>query len=262
MNASGTYIIPSIILAIAVHALVGVALAMNWKKKPEIHIPKAQQYYIDASLVARNPYTVRQEQQQARRAANERAQRQRLARQRAEAEKRARLAAEKQEAERKAKLAREQAAKQDQAQLIQQAAREVKVDKAQQEKAARLAAQKRREKDLSLAVTNEQNARQAVTDYEKAMAYVQHIKQVMIQNWSRPPSARNGMQALLQVHLAPDGEVVDVSVIKSSGNDAFDRSAVLAVQKAQRFTVPSDPALFEKYFRQFEVVFRPEDLRL
>jgi len=70
------------------------------------------------------------------------------------------------------------------------------------------------------------------------------------------------MEALLKVHLVPTGEVVDVALVKSSGNDAFDRSAVLAVQKAGRFMVPSDSSEFERNFRQFEVLFRPEDLRL
>lgn len=251
-----SYIVPSVLLALAVHALVVVVLVMNWNRKPHIEIARAQQYYIKAELVARNPYTVRKEEQE-RAAANERARRQRIEQERQAAEERAKLAQQKLEQQRRAQLAREQAQKEDQAQLIQQVVKEQRADKT-----SKAAAERKRQEDLSLAVLNEQNARQAVTNDEKAMAYVQQIKRVIIQNWSRPPSARNGMQATLKVHLVPDGEVVNVTVVKSSGNDAFDRSAILAVQKAQRFDVPSDPRLFERYFREFEVLFRPEDLRL
>jgi len=66
----------------------------------------------------------------------------------------------------------------------------------------------------------------------------------------------------LRVRLVPTGEVVDVGVEQSSGNEAFDRSALLAVERSARFQVPSDPNLFENNFRSFTVLFRPEDLLL
>jgi TolA protein len=91
---------------------------------------------------------------------------------------------------------------------------------------------------------------------------VAQIQREIVQNWSRPPSARNGMEALLRVLLIPTGEVVDVKVEDSSGNDAFDRSVVLAVTKARRFVVPPDSLRFERDFREFTVLFRPDDLRL
>ena len=47
----------------------------------------------------------------------------------------------------------------------------------------------------------------------------------------------------------------------SSGNAAFDRSALLAVRDAAPFEVPDDPALFERSFRRLRILFRPEDLR-
>jgi colicin import membrane protein len=116
--------------------------------------------------------------------------------------------------------------------------------------------------ELEKALAREADAREAVTDDEKAMAYVAQIQREIVQNWSRPPSARNGMEALLRVLLIPTGEVVDVKVKDSSGNDAFDRSAVLAVTKARRFVVPIDSRRFERDFREFTVLFRPDDLRL
>ncbi len=95
---------------------------------------------------------------------------------------------------------------------------------------------------------------------QAAQTYAQGIYQLIVTNWSRPPSARNGMQTKLMVELVPTGDVVGVMVTSSSGNEAFDRSAEQAVRKVGKFDVPKDPALFEKYFRRFPVLFKPEDL--
>jgi len=115
--------------------------------------------------------------------------------------------------------------------------------------------------DLLAAVTDE-IGRQAVTNDEQVAAYIGQSQRDIVSLWSRPPSARNGMEAVLRVNLVPTGEVVDVVVARSSGNDAFDRSALTAVERAERFQVPSESLLFEKNFRSFTVLFRPEDLRL
>lgn len=96
------------------------------------------------------------------------------------------------------------------------------------------------------------------------MSYMDVIRQAVEQNWSRPPSARNDMQVELAIQLIPNGQVVDVSIARSSGNDAFDRSAVAAVRKAERFPELQElPAhVFDAHFRRFKLLFRPEDLRL
>ena len=86
------------------------------------------------------------------------------------------------------------------------------------------------------------------------------IYQRVVANWSRPPSARNGMQARLLVELIPTGEVVGVTIVESSGSGAFDRSAEAAVRKARTFEVPREADLFERHFRRFSLLFRPEDL--
>jgi len=104
-------------------------------------------------------------------------------------------------------------------------------------------------------------AEAAVADEElAAQSYRYGIYQRIVANWSRPPSARNGMQARLQVELVPTGEVVAVMLVESSGSSAFDQSAESAVRKARRFDVPPESAVFEKYFRRFTLLFKPEDL--
>ncbi len=92
------------------------------------------------------------------------------------------------------------------------------------------------------------------------MSYRDGIYQAVKNNWSRPPSARNGMETTLLVELVPTGDVVNVTIVKSSGDAAFDRSAEAAVRSARRFQVPPESDLFERYFRRFTLLFRPEDL--
>jgi colicin import membrane protein len=100
---------------------------------------------------------------------------------------------------------------------------------------------------------NAQNAQQVRT-------YQAGIYDLVRKNWSRPPSARNGMQARFVVELIPTGELLSVALLDSSGNAAFDRSAELAIRRAKRFSVPEDNAVFEANFRRFYFLFRPEDL--
>ena len=101
---------------------------------------------------------------------------------------------------------------------------------------------------------NESTSRQAASSFQ-AKIYNQ-----VRNNWSRPPSARNGMQTKLLVELIPTGEVMSVSIIESSGVLAFDRSAEQAIKRSGKFEVPDNNQLFEEYFRRFYFLFKPEDL--
>jgi colicin import membrane protein len=68
----------------------------------------------------------------------------------------------------------------------------------------------------------------------------------------------------LLIKLVPTGQVISVQLIETSGNEAFDRSAVQAVYKVGHFDRlrELDIQNFEKTFRQFQLVFKPDDLRL
>jgi colicin import membrane protein len=109
----------------------------------------------------------------------------------------------------------------------------------------------------------EDSTQVAVTAEEMSTSYAALVRDTVVSYWSRPPSARNGMEALLAIQLVPTGEIVSVSVIRSSGSVAFDRSAMNAVEKAGSFpelkNLPGRE--FEKTFRRFQLLFRPEDLR-
>ncbi|MDC3106296.1 TonB family protein [Gammaproteobacteria bacterium] len=90
------------------------------------------------------------------------------------------------------------------------------------------------------------------------------IQKRLSDNWSRPPSARLGMQATLRLNLVPTGRIVGIAIISSSGDQAFDRSVEQAASKAGYFEdIDSMSAkMFEQSFRTIEVLFSPEDLRL
>ena len=98
------------------------------------------------------------------------------------------------------------------------------------------------------------------TDRQVASSFQAKIYNQVRNNWSRPPSARNGMQTKLLVELIPTGEVMSVSIIESSGVLAFDRSAEQAIKRSGKFEVPDNNQLFEEYFRRFYFLFKPEDL--
>jgi len=124
-----------------------------------------------------------------------------------------------------------------------------------------------RQRELERSVTAEnkriEDAKQSASDAVLVTSYESVIDERVSANWSRPPSARNGMSALLRIQLVPTGRVVGVEVIESSGDAAFDRSAEQAVNKAESFpelkSLPN--RVFEKNFRVFNLNFEPEDLR-
>ncbi len=258
MNASTTYVL-SVILALGFHAAVVSLLLMNWENEEKIQTPSIKPYYIEATIVDENPYRAKKEREQAKNTATRKRQ---VAKRQAD-EKAARLNNEAIARAKKLALDKQlEAQRKEEEKKADLKAAQALQDSTRQDQAVVEKERLKMEQGLALSILEEQDFRRAVTDDEKAMAYVSQIQRDIIQNWSRPPSARNGMEALLRVFLVPTGEVVNVVLEDSSGNDAFDRSALLAVRKAERFQVPPDSRQFERNFREFTVLFRPEDLRL
>lgn len=92
--------------------------------------------------------------------------------------------------------------------------------------------------------------------------YIGLIASRIADNWSRPPNARRDMTVVLEIELLQTGQVVNVRIVQSSGNRAFDLAAEAAVRKVERFEAITDmkPELFNKTFRKFQLLFNPEDL--
>ena len=87
------------------------------------------------------------------------------------------------------------------------------------------------------------------------------IRERLSAAWYPPASATEEMTAQLQITLLPTGELSSVRLVRSSGNAAFDNSALSAVRGLSRYPVPERRDTFERYFRQFTIEFNPRRLR-
>lgn len=144
------------------------------------------------------------------------------------------------------------------------AAAEAAKKKAQE--AARKAAEDKKAQALADLLSDTTQRQQALADEvgdQVAGNFDDLIRQYVSQNWSRPPSARNGMHVVVQINMLPDGTISNVAVAKSSGDGAFDSSAVTAVRNVGRISEMAglSPRDFNPY-RSFKMTFTPEDLDL
>ena len=253
------YTLP-LIISLLLHALVLGVVLQNWESAPkprQVEIPQ----HIQAQVVDFNPRAeedARQAEEQRmrdlRRRQEEQAQREAEQRRQQEAERQRQAQERQQEAERVAQAEREREQEQQREQERQQEAARQERERQELE----------RQQHLDEALAREEEFLVETQTQGTVQSYVSLIAQRIEQNWSRPPSARVGMQVVLMIQLVPTGQVVDVSVVESSGNAAFDRSAEQAVTRVGRFTEIQDmsPDIFERHFRQLRLVFIPRDLRL
>ncbi len=153
-------------------------------------------------------------------------------------------------------------AKQKEAELAKQKEAELaKQKEAQaQAEAAKLTEQAKQQQLLAeqQAINTAQQAQLQQAILTEVERYTLMVKQKVMQNWLIQ-RGYEGLTTQLHVRVAPGGTVLDVQVIKKSGNEALDRSAVSAVYRASPLPVPTDPAVFES-FRELRLILRPEDV--
>jgi colicin import membrane protein len=180
---------------------------------------------------------------------------------RIEAEKLAKQTAEKREAERKANELRARELAQSQAraqkeQVEQRAALEKQLrDKEIQEKAAReaserAAAQQRAEQTAKA-------ARDAAAAAARAKAegdYVAKIRGKIRGNIILANEPSGNPEAMFEVNQLPTGEVLDVRLVRSSGNAAYDQAVERAILKSSPLPKPDQADLFQ---RRLSLRFRP-----
>ncbi|WP_049722080.1 cell envelope integrity protein TolA [Gilvimarinus polysaccharolyticus] len=264
MNWRSLYTLP-IIISVSLHLILVLAITVGWETtidpKPRVFKPNV----VQAKLVEFKAKDTAEPVQQKTNVIDLTKKRE-LAQQKAAAAKKA-----KEDAARKARLQREKKAqaeaerkRKDEAERKAEAEAKRKADKAAQEKAERERQERIAQQRLDDAMRKEEQQRQAELAEAQSQSYVDMIVARIEQNWSRPPSARRGMQVELLLQLVPTGQVVNVTITKSSGNAAFDRSAEQAVRRIDRFSELKNmsPELFEQNFRQLKLVFNPKDLRL
>jgi colicin import membrane protein len=183
-----------------------------------------------------------------------------------DAQKKAAEAAEKKAvAEDAKKKAAEDAKKKAAEQAKAKAAEDAKKKAAQA--AARKAAEEKKAQALAELLSDDTQRQQALADEvgdEVASNFDDLIVRLVSEQWRRPPSARNGMSVEVQIDMLPDGTVTSANVTRSSGDSAFDSSAVAAVRNVGRIPEMQqlDRATFDQLYRKRRIIFKPEDLSL
>ena len=185
------------------------------------------------------------------------AERQRLAKE-AERKRAAEEAEKKRLAEQQAK---EKQRKKELARKVE-AERQAEEERKRQEEAARLAEERKKAEEAAALAAAEEAKRQAA-EAQMVQSISGLINDRVTANWNRPPSARNGMKTYLRIYFLPNGEVRSVDVTRSSGDALFDQKAVDAVYKVGKIDELSnvDSYVFERNFRQVDLIFNPQDLR-
>ncbi|OUS12733.1 hypothetical protein A9Q89_04870 [Gammaproteobacteria bacterium 53_120_T64] len=260
------------LFSLALHGVVVFLLLLGGAEKSTTQKPRPANF-VRATLVQLQPKVPVRDQ----RAAKEKAAvAKKRAEQRRQEQVRKQKAAERKQREQKKQRAeknrRDKALKKKQADARAQQAAEQKQQVAREQRAREAERQQELQREaraqaLASALDSEDEFLADEESGSLVQGYQQYIQQRIIANWNRPLSARRGMETILSIQLVPTGQVVGVTVLKSSGNPAFDLSAQQAVKKVGRFDKlqqlsQQSPRLFERSFRQFQLVFRPEDLRL
>jgi colicin import membrane protein len=269
----------SVVLAVLLHGSVIAALLYFQQADTEV-IDIVRPPSVKALLVNENPQA-RNEQVQQRQAQQEREQRAERERQEQQRQEAARAEQQREQAEQRAeeqRVAQQQQQDQERRQTEQRQAEQQRVAEEQkQREQQQREAEQRRQQELAaeqerqrveqaqaqaLAQQQADSRELAETEAELVMAYSAVIHDLVQQYWSRPPSARNGMVVVLRIRMVPTGDILDVEIVQSSGDFAFDRAAESAVLKVNRFTELQgmDPRLFDRNFRTFLLTFRPQDL--
>lgn len=266
----------SVAVAVTFHsAILALLLFLQSSRSADV-MELVQPTVVKALLVQENPQVANErvrlerqqqqqqqrvrEQEQAQRAAEAERHRQEQAQAeeqaRAEEQRKARELASLRQRQEKERLDAEQFQREQEARAEEQR-RQRELAEAQRQQEVR-----DRERQREREAANAAAAELASSEFEMVQSGTALIQQLVQESWSRPPSARNGMRAILQMRLLPTGELVDVSVTQSSGDPAFDRSAENAVYGAAPFrelqALPIN--VFNENFRSLSLIFEPEDL--
>ena len=105
-------------------------------------------------------------------------------------------------------------------------------------------------------VKNNDNNIVSQTDLE---IFSSMIKSQVMENWKRPTNLSSDLKTEIQITLVPTGEILSSKIINSSGNRAFDDSALTAISKLKSFDgLNMQMNLFDQHFRKFILIFSPE----
>ncbi len=269
---------PAVIVSVLLHGLL-LLLIVFWDRDHKELLRIEQPATIVATAVKDNPQRVRQQE-------TKRKQQQQAAQERERVKE--------QERQHQEKLASEEAERQKLVQQVQQQAQQQKEQQQKQQQKQQELDQKRKQEDQKQqAVAREetlkrdkekqqQTAREeaqrqaeqvkqkaaqqrALTEEQQLVAkYEEQIRELIESNWNRPAVARKETVAQIELQLTPTGEIVSSRIVQSSGDANFDSSVLRAVAKAGRFNflIELNSKIFNQYFRQITLEFKPGDSSL
>ncbi|MFT4886372.1 MAG: colicin import membrane protein [Pseudohongiellaceae bacterium] len=269
----------SVVVAMGIHITLLVSWLYLQADKSVVTVDFIQPTVIKSLFIDENPQVTNQKNIERRRL--ERVEQQRFERQQDDVrkEREAESAAQQRRQEQEAaqakadaqELARQQTALLDREEAERQLAQQQRREREQEQQLEDAVADQQRQQEAR--ERSERQAREserasqaaanaARTEFELIQSAMGFIQQVVQENWSRPPSARNGMRTILQISMLPTGEVIDVTITQSSNDPAFDRAAETAAFRAAPFAeLQSLPIrIFNDNFRSFSLTFQPEDL--
>ena len=258
----------SIAAAVAFHIMILVLLVWVQSNNRMDSFELVQPTIVKALFIDENPQV--RNQQILERQRVERIEQQRIFREEEQLQEQEEIERQRQVQEQRE---REQAVLQDREELERQRAQEAQRERERQER-IRVeqqrelieAERRRQEEEVERQRQVEEEAivaaEAARTEFELVQSATALIQQALQQVWNRPPSARNGMRAILRIRMLPTGELLEASITQSSGDSAFDRSAENAVYSASPFSELQNLPInvFNTNFRTLSLIFEPEDL--
>jgi colicin import membrane protein len=162
------------------------------------------------------------------------------------------------------KAAADQAAAEKAAAAQKAAAQKAAAQKAAADKAAAKAAAERarqdqqdrteREADLKRSLAAEEHA-QAARNGAAVANWASLIAAKITHAWLRPPTAKAGIDCMLNVTQVAGGEVTQVTFGECNGDQAVRESIEAAVYRASPLPPPPDPSLFD---RNLKIEFKPD----
>lgn len=132
----------------------------------------------------------------------------------------------------------------------EKAAAKAAADRARQDEQDRL----EREADLKRSLAAEEHADVARNSAALA-SWESMIAARITRAWLRPPTAKAGIDCVLNVTQVPGGEVTNVSIGECNGDQAVRQSIQDAVFRASPLPPPPDPSLFD---RNLKIRFKPD----
>lgn len=258
----------AVVYAVLVHVVLValVVIGVRWQAKPVSPTAVIQAQAVnDAEMQKEVQRRKREEAERAVAEAQRKRDQQERERQAAEAQRQAeqaKLAEQKRKADEKRKAVeaeqkRKDAQRQAEVQRKQAEAQHKKDAEARRQAAEQglkeqLASEEKERADAQVKAEQQARAQSELARFEAL------IRQRVGNSWVNSGGWTQNMECLVHVRLIPTGEVIEATVVRSSGNAAFDRSAENAVYKASPLPLPEDKALFE-HFRDFNFLFHPQE---